>query len=72
MWEKVGDAEVCGKIKTCMIWVAGNTKEEAEAKLKSILANPDKYQKQKLAEHTNVRVQEDKKPWYFDSKNFRD
>lgn len=72
MWEIVGDAEICGKIKTCMIWVAGNTKEEAEEKLKSILANPTEYERERLAEHTNVRVENSKEPWYLDSGNFRD
>ena len=72
MWEIVGDAEVCGKIKTCMIWVAGSTKEEAEETLKRKLASTNEHDIKRLAEHTNVRAQEDKEPWYLDSRNFRD
>ena len=69
MWEIRGDSE---NYKDCLLWVAGNTKEEAEKILEKILANPDKYQKEKLEQYTNIRVAEEKNPWYLDSKNFRD
>lgn len=71
MWNIVGDTKD-GKYKGCMIWVAGNTKEQAEETLARIKANPDKYEKQRLEEHENIRVEEDKDPWYLDSRNFRD
>lgn len=75
MWEIVGDTkeEYQGKKYTgCLLWVGGSTKEEAEETLAKIKVNPDKYQKKKLEKYENVRVQEDKEPWYLDSKNFRD
>lgn len=75
MWEIVGDAkeEWQGKKYTgCLLWVGGSTKEEAEETLAKIKANPDKYQKGKLEEYENIRAQEEKKPWYLDSRNFRD
>jgi hypothetical protein len=31
MWEIVGDYDIYGEVKTCLIFVGGNTKEEAEA-----------------------------------------
>ena len=71
MWEIVGDTKD-GKHKGSMIWVAGNSKEQAEETLARIKANPDKYEKQRLEEHENIRVEKDKDPWYLDSRNFRD
>lgn len=75
MWNIVGDAkeEWQGKKHTgCLLWVAGGTKEEAEATLAKIKSNPDKYQKKDLEKYENIRVEEDKDPWYLDSRNFRD
>ena len=68
MWEIVGDYNICGKEKTCLIFVGGNTKEEAEACLNKLLSDPVKYkyENSKLAEARNVRVHEDKAPWYME------
>lgn len=75
MWEIVGDItdKYSEKKHTgCLLWVGGSTKEEAEETLAKIKANPDKYQKGKLEEYDNIRVQEEKDPWYLDPRNFRD
>ena len=75
MWNIVGDAkeEWQGKKHTgCLLWVAGGTKEEAEATLARIKSNPDKYGREDLEKYENIRVEEDKDPWYLDSRNFRD
>lgn len=75
MWEIVGDSKKVwqGKKYTgCLLWVGGSTKEEAEAELKRRLANLSDYEKKRLEEYENIRVQEDKNPWYLDSRNFRD
>ena len=68
MWEIVGDYDICGKEKTYLIFVGGNTKEEAEACLNKLLSNPIKYKYEniKLSEARNVRVREDKTPWYLE------
>jgi predicted component of viral defense system (DUF524 family) len=68
MWKIVGDYDIYGEVKTCLIFVGGNTKEEAEATLNKYLSNPTKYkyEYERLHEARNVRVQEDKEPWYME------
>ena len=62
MWEIRGDS---GNYKDCLIYVAGNTQEEAEKLLERMLSNPTEEESKRLAEHTNIRVAEEKKPWYL-------
>jgi len=70
-WEIVGDTKNWeGKMSTCLIVSAGNTKEQAEATLRRIMSNPSSCEMKaykQILEYANVRVQEDKAPWYMES-----
>lgn len=36
----VGDYEVCGKVRTCLIELAGTTEEHAKETFEKVIANP--------------------------------
>lgn len=58
----VGDFNICGKVKSCLIFVAGRTEEQAEAGLKRVLANPPKD----CLGNIHIKKEETAKCWWND------
>ena len=61
----VGDTKEYG---TCLIYVCGHDKSNAEKVLNRMLTDPDKEDKRVMKTHTNIRIKEQKSEdcWWND------
>ena len=61
----VGDYEVCGKVRTCLITLAGTDEEIAKEKLEKVIANPP----ENCLGNIHIEKEEKEKYWWNDKIN---